>query len=130
MEGHQNCLEARVFSEDRHDVNFQLQRRKKKADVSRILLPDDGNRFQGEIRNQRGNTIDGIADEVNKIVLYGARSISDLKRKLDVYEMMKNKVKHSKMDDRKKKFVRAESDNRPIDKRCYICGSFNRGMPG
>lgn len=51
--------------------------------------------------------IDGIADDgVIKIALYGAKSISDLKRKLDVYEIMKNKSKHSKTDDRKRKFVR------------------------
>lgn len=47
--------------------------------------------------------IDGIAgNKVNKVILYGAKSISELKRKFDVYEVMKNKLKHSKTDDRKK----------------------------
>lgn len=121
----------REFSQkiDSHDVHFQLQRRKKKADETYheycYQMMEIASRAKLEISAVIQYIIDGIADdEVNKIVLYGARSISDLKRKLDVYEMMKNKVKHSKTD-RKKKFVRAESDNKPIDKRYYICGGRN-----
>lgn len=55
---------------------------------------------------------DGITDdEVNKVILYGAKSITELKRKLDIYDMMKNKSKHSfKTDDRKKKPLRVEKD--------------------
>lgn len=109
--------------------DIQLQKRKKRVDETYheycYKMMEIASRTKLEISAVIQYIIDGIADdEVNKFVLYGAKSISDLKRKLDVYEMMKNKSKHSKTDDRKRKFVRAEND-KPNDKRCYNCGNKN-----
>lgn len=53
--------------------------------------------------------IDGIVDdEVNKTILYGAETISQLKAKLNTYEKMKSRIKNTgnariKSDDLKKK---------------------------
>lgn len=118
----------REFSQkiDSHDVHLQLRRRKKKADETYreycYQMMEIASRVKLETSAVKQYIINGIADdEANKIDLYGARSISDLKRKLDIYEMIKNKSKSPKTDDRKRKFVRAKGDNKPIVKRCYIC---------
>ncbi|XP_029178535.1 uncharacterized protein K02A2.6-like [Nylanderia fulva] len=122
----------REFSQktNSHDVHFQLQRRKKKTDETYheycYQMLEIASRAKLEISAVIQYIIDGIADdEVNKIVLYGARSISDLKHKLDIYEIMKIRSRHSKTEDRKRKFIRAENDSKQIDKRCYICGNKN-----
>lgn len=50
-----------------------------------------------EIRAVIQYIIDGIHDEeVNKIILYGAKSISELERKLEVYEVMESKSRQVK----------------------------------
>lgn len=72
--------------------------------------------------------IDGIDDdETNKIILYGAQSISELKRKFDTYEAMRAKWKViSKTDNRKKKSSSVDNTKRDItDKRCFNCGGKN-----
>jgi len=68
--------------------------------------------------------IDGIADEINKVILYGAKSISKLKRKFDLYKAMKNKSKDNfKIDKRKKKPLHTE--NKREDRRYYNCDDKN-----
>lgn len=79
----------REFSQkiDSHDLHFNLQRRKKKADETYYeyccQMLEIASRAKLEISAVMQYIIDGIADdEVNKIVLYRAKSISELKRKL------------------------------------------------
>jgi len=67
---------------------------------------------------------DIIDDEANKVILYGAISISELKRKFDLYETVKSRSKyHIETDERKKKSARA--DDKKEEKRCYNCGDKN-----
>jgi len=53
--------------------------------------------------------IDSIIDnEVNKIILYGAKSISELEIEVNLIEAMKSRSKHFKLDERKQKSLRGE----------------------
>jgi len=60
-----------------------------------------------------------VDDEMNKIILYSARSTCELKHKFEIHEAIKNRSKHPNLDEQKQKSLRAE-DKRE-DKRCYNC---------
>lgn len=72
--------------------------------------------------------IEGITDdEVNKAILYGARSLCEFKEKLKLYEKMKEKVSKERRDTRDRKDIeikrsthRKQDDNNGI--RCFNCG--------
>lgn len=113
---------------DSHEVHKQLARRKKKNDETyeycyRMLKI--ASQAKVELSAIIQYIIDGISDdEVNKIVLYGARNISELKRKFNIYGTMKNKSKLNFKSDDKKKKTRAELDEFE-GKRCFNCGGKN-----
>lgn len=70
--------------------------------------------------------IDGIEDKgYRKTVLYGAKTIRELKDKLDAYAEMYGKVKSSvKVSENKKKPLNIENRDAKRDgKRCYNCGA-------
>lgn len=117
-----------------------LQERRKKTDETyheycyRML--EIAARANVEISAVIQYIIDGVDDdETNKIILYDAKSISELKRKFETYEAMKAKSKsRAKADDRKKKDASVDkSDNKGVskykknatDKRCFNCGEKN-----
>lgn len=70
---------------DSHDIHFQLQRRKKKTDETYqeycYKMMEIASRARVEVSAVIQYIIDGIHDEeVNKVILYGAKNISELKR--------------------------------------------------
>lgn len=76
---------------DSHEVHKQLAKRKKKDDETyheyfyRML--EIASQAKVEISAVIQYIIDGITDdEVNKVILYDAKSITELKRKLDIYD--------------------------------------------
>lgn len=84
-------------------VHLQLQQRRKRGDETYqeycYKMMEIGSRVKMEVSAVIQYIIDGIQDDkVNKIILYGAKNISELKRKLEVYETMKNKSKQDKTD--------------------------------
>jgi len=86
-----------------HSINFynvqkELQARKKSSDETYneycYKMFEIASRVKMDINGIIQYIIDGIVDEeVNKSILYGAESISDLKKRLLIYETMKSKSK-------------------------------------
>ncbi|KAF9418024.1 hypothetical protein HW555_005008, partial [Spodoptera exigua] len=70
--------------------------------------------------------VDGIPDlESNKIMLYGVTTYSDLKDKLKIYEMVKEKMKVRMLSTRSKQqaeAVRHSDHYKPFQPRCFSCG--------
>lgn len=67
--------------------------------------------------------IDGIQDyEANKAILYGAESLQEFKRKIEIYEQIKQKSKNSDIKyGGQRKAEDARKPDRKMD-RCYNCG--------
>lgn len=117
---------------DSRAVHKELQRRKKKADESYheycYQMAEIASRASIETKAVIQYIIDGIEDEgYRKMVLYGAKTIRELKDRLDIYADMYGKNKAGvKVSDNKKKSSGAEGkDAKRVGKRCYNCGDSN-----
>jgi len=83
---------------DTYIVQQELQRRKKRSNETYneycYKMLEIASRMTMDISTVIQYIIDGIVDEeVNKSILYGAKSIPELKNKFVLYERMKNKCK-------------------------------------
>lgn len=89
--------------------------------------------------------IDGIDDsEANKSVLYGVTKLSEIKKRLDAYEIMKSKSTdslsdssksekfsswHNKNDAKKdKNDLKGDTSSESENRRCYRCGGSGHGI--
>jgi len=102
-----------------YDIHKKLSGRKKKDDETFIQycykMLEIASQVEMTTESVIRYIIDGIVDEeVNKTILYDAKSISELRRKFDIYEAMKNKSKH--LDAQKQKSSSAK--NKQKDKQC------------
>jgi len=113
---------------DSRAVHKELQRRKKKADESYYeycyKMVEVAARANVEKKAVIQYIIDGIDDEgYRKSVLYGAKSIRELKDKFDIYVEMRDKTKPKPNENKKKSLSGADcKDVRRDAKRCYNCG--------
>lgn len=111
---------------DIKSIHELMTARKKRADESCIdymfTMKELGKRGKMADYVAIKYIIDGIQDnEINKVMLYGVTTYSDLKEKLKVYETMKGKMSkeaRGMQQQQMKKHVRAEV-------RCYSCGERN-----
>ncbi|XP_011690949.1 PREDICTED: uncharacterized protein LOC105451915 [Wasmannia auropunctata] len=120
---------------DSHAVHMKLQRRKKKQDETYhqycYKMLEIASPINMETSAIIQYIIDGITDdEVNKTILYGAKTISQLKTKLDMYELMKARNKHVgnvkiRADDIRKKQAQDKTGEKTEIRRCYNCGGKN-----
>lgn len=80
--------------------------------------------------------IDGVHDEeVNKMILYGAKNVSELKGKFQLYETMKENMKRRSRrgDERQQKINSRGNTTQEAVRRCFLCGDKNHlsaGCPG
>nr|XP_012232177.1 PREDICTED: uncharacterized protein K02A2.6-like [Linepithema humile] len=118
---------------DSHAVHMKLQKRKKKTDETYhqycYKLLDIVSPINMETSAVIQYIIDGIVDdEISKTILYGAKTISQLKARLDTYELIKaknknaNNVKVRSDDFRKRQLQASKTDENAKIKRCYNCG--------
>jgi len=113
---------------DSRAVHKELQRRKKKTDESYheycYKMAEIAARANVEKKAVIQYIIDGIDDEgYRKSVLYGAKSIRELKDKFDIYVEMRDKTKPKPNENKKKSLSGADcKDARRDAKRCYNCG--------
>lgn len=114
---------------DSRAVHKELQKRKKRTDESYheycYKMAELAARVKIETKAVIQYIIDGIEDEgYKKTVLYGAKTIRELRDRLDIYVEMHGKVRSSaKTSENKKKFANTESKDAKRDgKRCYNCG--------
>lgn len=71
--------------------------------------------------------IDGIQDEEsNKMILYGARNIRELKEKFESYEDMKEnlRTRSRRTEEKTKKTIRGTTAQENV-RRCFLCGDRN-----
>ena len=117
---------------DSHAVHKELPNRKKSSDetyqayICKML--ETAAQANVETRAVIQYIIDGIQDEaVNKAVLYGARTIKELKEKFIQYETMKkearSRTKAVKHQEDRKKFTEQQEEIATKNKRCFNCGS-------
>lgn len=74
--------------------------------------------------------IDGIQDdEINKTVLYGARSLYDMRKQLELYDRRKEKLTEHKKQVNKKEMENKKDKYTKSNKiRCYGCGSLDHSF--
>nr|XP_012220525.1 PREDICTED: uncharacterized protein K02A2.6-like [Linepithema humile] len=114
---------------DSRAVHKQLQRRKKKASESYheycYKMVEIATRADVETKAVIQYIIDGIDDEeYRKSVLYGAKTIRELKDKFDTYVEMCGRIK-TKSNENKKKSPVESKVVKQNGKRCYNCGDSN-----
>ena len=135
-----NILKSKLIKEfgrttSSASIHRALATRRKKKDetVSQYLLSMRELATRGEIEDAAliEYVIEGLPDEeINKTVLYGAKTISEFKEKLKIYEKLKEKQCREKRDSREKYYPK-ETANRSGTNRgqyskdnihCYNCG--------
>ena len=114
------------------DLHSMLARRKMKPDetVYEYFLKMKELANRGKIENDAlfQYVINGIPDESSsKIILYGARTISEFKEKLEVYSKMRNAIRKNTVYSNKKKADTTDKSNttenkKELPKRCFNCG--------
>ena len=126
-----NCLKSALRSEfgDKvcsHKIHRELQQRKKQDDESyqeyTYKMLDIASQADVDTDSVIRYIIDGIRDEeANKVILYGAKSIGELKKRFVIYEELRNnmKAKAKRPEDRTKKPVRVANSGGRI---CFNCG--------
>ena len=113
---------------DSHVVHRKLQQRRKKSNESYheycYKMLEIGSQVKMDMSAVTQYIIDGVdGDDVNKIVLYGAQNITQLKLKLDVFERMKNKGKGGKTDSSQKGVPDKNSNAKAFNQKCFNCGN-------
>ncbi|XP_033358110.1 uncharacterized protein LOC117237843 [Bombus vosnesenskii] len=114
-------------------IHRELARRTKKPDESlqqyMYSMREIAEQGKVDIQSQIDYIIQGIPDEViNKVILYGARNMQQLKECLKQYEAMKRDMEAEKRsgerkDDKgKRSKVRNQSRQTSSNKRCFNCG--------
>lgn len=112
-------------------MHKELQRRKKKPEESYheycYKMMEIAARADVETKCVIQYIIDGIDDEgCRKSVLYGTKTIRELKDKFDTYVEMFGKAKLNTSENKKKSVMNAEHKDAKRDvKRCYNCGDSN-----
>lgn len=114
-------------------VHQQLSQIKKKADESyqeyiyRVL--DIASHAEMELEAKIQYIIDGIQDyESNKMILYGAKTIKELRQKFVHYEAMVNRSKvksdagKQKLKNNNKTYISSQKSSDGQNKKCYNCG--------
>ncbi|XP_011863437.1 PREDICTED: uncharacterized protein LOC105559615, partial [Vollenhovia emeryi] len=113
---------------DSRAIHKELQRRKKRTDESYheycYKMTEIAARANVETKAVIQYIIDGIDDEgYRKSVLYGAKTIRELKDKFEIYVEMHGKMKSKSNENKKKPVTNVENKDAKRDaKRCYNCG--------
>lgn len=112
---------------DSRAVHKELQRRKKRDKSHHeycYKMAEIAARANVETKTVIQYIIDGIDDEgYRKSVLYGAKTIRELKDKLEIYVEKHGKMKLKSNKNKKKPVSNAENKDAKRDtKRCYNCG--------
>ncbi|XP_011685291.1 PREDICTED: uncharacterized protein LOC105448446 [Wasmannia auropunctata] len=116
---------------DSRTIHKELQRRKKKTNESYheycYKMMEIAERADVEIKAVIQYIIDGIDDEgYRKSILYGAKTIRELKDKFDTYVELRDKTGENKRHENKKKLsVNKDAENKDAKrdaKRCFNCG--------
>lgn len=133
-------LERALISEfdktlNSRQVHKELARTKKKGDESFhdyvYKMMEIASHSDIEIEAKIQYIIDGIQDEpVNKTVLYGAKDIKDLRKRLTQYEAMKNSVSQKSKTQAVKSAKEtskgtSSQDTKTSIRRCHNCGGKN-----
>lgn len=129
-----NAIKAALKTEftlktDSRAIHKELQRRKKKTDESYheycYKMMEIAARADIETKAVIQYIIDGIDDEgYRKSVLYGAKTIRELKDKLDIYVEIRGKTKFKAGESKKLSSTESKNAKRESkdSKRCYNCG--------
>jgi len=115
-------------------IHRKLATMKKKQDESyteyTYRMLEIASHVEMEIGSKIQYIIDGIPDdEVNKTVLYGAKTIKDLRKRLPIYEAQKlaatkSHKKHSAVSEKTKRMNQTQVTQQQT-KRCFNCGVTN-----
>jgi predicted aspartyl protease len=124
-----SALKHALFNEfgprvDSHTIHRTLQQRKKQTNETYheycYKMLEIGSQAKIETQAIIQYIIDGIeGDESNKVVLYGAKDVKELKEKLDIYERMRSKNKKPINVD-KRGFAPVTNEKRSDN--CFNCG--------
>lgn len=116
---------------DVHKIHKELSRRIKKSNETYqeyvYHMLEIAKQADMEVSAVIKYIIDGIQDEEsNKMILYGARSIRELKEKFESYETMKenSRTRSRRTEEKAKKTIRGTTAQENI-RRCFLCGDRN-----
>ncbi|XP_078051684.1 uncharacterized protein LOC144477819, partial [Augochlora pura] len=113
---------------DTHKIHKELSRRFKRSNETYqeyiYQMLEIAKQADMEVSAVIKYIIDGVQDEeTNKMILYGARTVRELKEKFEFYEDMKEKSRtKSKRPEEKKKMTTHGASSQEVVRRCFLCG--------